>query len=349
VFSNAGSVVHLGLGMAVSSPPPFGSAHDAAYDGSFTPLPEQLPTEKNEMEEITIVELLKRYPGNPILKPNPLNEWEALNVFNAAVVYHNGLFHMLYRAQGVDYVSHIGYAVSADGFQWSRLDRPVLSPATEWETRGVEDPRVTRLEDAFYISYAAYSPRGVRACLARSQNLITWERMGVALPDEDNKDHVLFPEKIGGRYAMLHRRPPDIWLAYSDDLLHWTDHQIIIRPRPNTWEHKKVGAAGPPIKTAQGWLLIYHAVDERHVYRLGAVLLDMDDPSKVLARPEDFILEPQETWEYKGDVPNVVFSCGAVLLGDKLYVYYGGADRVMAVATCSRAEIMEFLEAARRK
>jgi len=291
------------------------------------------------------MELLKRYPGNPILRPEPAHDWEALNVFNAGVICHNGLFHMLYRAQGVDYVSHIGYAVSEDGFHWSRLDRPVLSPATEWETRGVEDPRVVELDGVFYMTYTGYSPLGIRAHLARSQNFITWERMGIVLPDEDNKDHVLFPEKIEGRYAMLHRRPPDIWLAYSDDLMHWTDHQIIMRPRSDTWEHEKVGAAGPPIKTDQGWLSIYHAVDEHSFYRLGVALLDLADPSIILARPEDFILEPRETWEHKGDVPHVVFSCANVVVGDELYVYYGGADRVMAVASCTMAEMMQFLVA----
>lgn len=288
---------------------------------------------------------LQRYPGNPVLMPNPQHAWEALNVFNAAVVRHNGLFHMLYRAQGVDYVSHIGYAVSEDGFRWARLDRPVMSPACEWEARGVEDPRVTRIGDTFYMCYTGYSFHGTRACLARSRNLITWERMGVILPNENNKDHVLFPEKVGGRYALLHRRPPDIWLAYSEDLVHWTDHQIIMRPRPDTWEHLKIGAGGPPVKTKSGWLLIYHAVDRYGVYRLGAALLDLDNPAVVLSRPETFILEPRETWEQKGDVPNVVFTCATVVVDETLYVYYGGADRVMALATCSLSEIMDFLQA----
>ncbi len=286
---------------------------------------------------------LQRYKGNPILKPNPLRDWEALNVFNAAAVHHNGLFHLLYRAQGVDYVSHIGYAVSEDGFHWSRLDNPVLSPATEFETRGVEDPRITRIGDTFYMVYAGYSVCGTRVSLAASKNLVAWERRGVMLPDEDNKDAALFPEKIGGRYCLLHRRPPDIWLCYSDDLLHWTDHQVIMRPRPNTWEHEKVGIAGPPIKTEQGWLLIYHAVDQNSVYRLGVAMLDANDPSVVLHRREDFILEPRESWEKKGDVPKVVFSCGQVVNDETLYVYYGGADRVMAVATCHMADMMAFV------
>ncbi len=287
---------------------------------------------------------LQRYEGNPILLPNPFHRWESLNVFNAAVVHHNGLFHMLYRAQGPDYVSHIGYAVSEDGFRWARLDRPVLSPKDPWEVRGVEDPRVTRIGDAFYMTYTGYSPQGTRACLARSVNLIAWERLGVLLPDEDNKDHVLFPERIRGRYALLHRRPPDIWLAYSDDLLHWTDHRPILRPRPGSWESLKIGAGGPPLRTEKGWLLIYHGVDENRVYRLGAALLALEDPSRVLARLPDPILEPRETWEVKGDVPNVVFACGNVVVDGTLYVFYGGADRVMAVATCPLEELLDRLD-----
>ncbi len=287
---------------------------------------------------------LQRYPHNPILLPNPVHAWEALNVFNAAVVYHNGLFHMLYRAQGLDYVSHIGYAVSEDGFHWSRLDRPVLSPREPWEARGVEDPRITHLDGVFYMTYTGYSARGTRAAMARSTNLITWERMGIILPNENNKDHTLFPEKINGRYALLHRRPPDIWLAYSDDLVHWTDHRIIMRPRPGTWEHLKIGAGGPPIKTPVGWLIVYHAVDARHVYRLGAALLDLEDPSLVRHRSPEPILEPEETWEVKGDVPNVVFACANVVVDGTLYVYYGGADRVMAVATCPLDDLLAYLQ-----
>ncbi len=286
---------------------------------------------------------LHRHPKNPILLPRPTVPWEALNVFNAAVIHHNGLFHMLYRAQGVDYISSIGYAISEDGVHWSRLDEPVFRPQEPWEARGVEDPRVTYLEGTFYMAYTGYSPQGTRAALARSTNLITWERLGVVLPDENNKDHVLFPEKIQGRYAMLHRRPPDIWLAFSDDLKHWTDHTIILRPRPGTWEHLKIGAGAPPIRTEYGWLLIYHAVDEHRVYRLGAALLDLHDPTRVLARLPEPILEPREPWEIKGDVPNVVFTCAAVVRGDDLYVYYGGADRVMGLATGSLSELLEAL------
>ena len=284
----------------------------------------------------------ERYPGNPVLCPNPLNAWEALNVFNAAVVQHNGLFHMLCRAQGVEYKSSIGYAVSLDGFDWSRLDKPVMRPGAKFETRGVEDPRITQIDGTFYMTYTGYSVHGTRASIARSVNLINWERTGVALPDEDNKDHALFPEKTGGRYCMFHRREPDIWLAHSDDLLHWSDHQRVFGPRPG-WESVKVGLSGPPLKTEQGWLIVYHGVDDERFYRQGVALLGLGDPTRVLSRPADFVLEPREPWEHLGDVPHVVFSCATLQVGDELWIYYGGADRVIAQASCPMDEVMAFL------
>lgn len=287
------------------------------------------------------MELLTRHPANPVLLPNPFNAWESLNVFNAGVVHHNGLFHMLYRAQGRDYVSHIGYAISEDGAAWSRLDRPVLSPANEWEARGVEDPRVTCIDGRFYMTYTAYSPLGVRTCLAVSDNLIAWRRLGVMLPDETNKDTAIFPEKVGGRYCLMHRREPEIWIAYTDCLEtnRWTDHAMVMGPVPETWEHQKIGAAGVPTRIDEGWLLIYHAVDADNVYRLGVALLDAENPARVLARHPQPILEPTEPWEKKGDVPNVVFSCAHVVKDDTVYVYYGGADRVMGLATRSLSDL----------
>jgi predicted GH43/DUF377 family glycosyl hydrolase len=285
----------------------------------------------------------ERYTGNPVLCPNPLNAWEALNVFNAAVVQYNGLFHMLYRAQGVSRKSSIGYAVSKDGLEWSRLDRPVMGPGLPSETRGVEDPRVTQIDGVFYMTYTGYSVQGTRASLARSGNLIDWQRLGVVLPGEDNKDHALFPGQIGGRYCMFHRRVPDIWIAYSDDLLHWVDHQRVFGPRAG-WEASKVGISGPPLKTEQGWLLVYHGVDDRLVYRQGVALLDLEEPTRVLSRPASHVLEPREPWELVGDVPNVVFSCATLQVDDELWIYYGGADRVIGQASCSMDEVMSFLE-----
>jgi predicted GH43/DUF377 family glycosyl hydrolase len=170
--------------------------------------------------------------------------------------------------------------------------------------------------------------------------------MGFPLPGELNKDAALFPEKIRGRYCMLHRREPDIWLAYSDDLLHWDDHQVVMRPRPGAWDAVKIGANGPPLKTDAGWLFLYHGFAEDKAYKLGVALLDAADPTVVLKRQWEPILEPGEEWERYGDTPNVVFSCGQVMTEDALYVYYGGADTVIGLATCSRAEVMEFVHGA---
>jgi predicted GH43/DUF377 family glycosyl hydrolase len=286
----------------------------------------------------------ERYRGNPILLPNPAHEWESLNVFNAAVVRHVGLYHMLYRAQGRDYRSSIGYAVSVDGLDWARLDKPVLRSGATYETRGVEDPRIVSLNGTFYMTYTGYSVYGTRASLARSTNLIDWERVGVVLPDEDNKDHALFPAKIGERYCMLHRREPDIWLAYSNDLCHWTDHQQVFGPRAG-WESLKVGISGPPIRMPEGWLLVYHGVDDALYYRQGVALLDLHDPTRVLSRPAEWVLEPREPWEHLGDVPHVVFSCATLRVGDELWIYYGGADRAIGQASCPMDDVMAYLEA----
>ncbi len=287
---------------------------------------------------------LTRHPANPILKPNPLNPWEALNVFNCGVVHHRDLFHMFYRAQGVDYVSAIGYAVSADGVHFNRLQEPVLTPGDEWETRGVEDPRITHLEDEgrFVMAYTAYSPLGITPMFAESTNLVTWRRLGALVKGEDNKDHVLFPRQIGGRYVSFHRRPPAIWIAYSDDLQSWGDFAEVMGPRPELWDSKRVGSGGVPIETEHGWLVIYHAYDFDHVYRFGVCLLDLDDPTRVIARPEPFIMEPEETWELKGDVPNVIFSAANPVVDGTVYVYYGGADRLIGLATAPLDDLLAF-------
>lgn len=279
----------------------------------------------------------------PVLVPNPENPWEALNVFNPSVVVYNGLFHMHYRAQGHNYVSRIGYAVSTDGMNWNRMQEPVLSPSSEADARGVEDPRVTELEGRFYMAYTAFDrdspfpavgtpPTGITPMYAVSDNLITWETIGPVVRGEDNKDHALFPQKVGGRFVTFHRRPPSVWLAFGDDMSSWTDHKEILSPRPGLWDGKRIGAGGPPILTDEGWLMIYHGYNDEHVYRMGVALLAKDDPTKVLKRPEEFVLEPQTAWELRGDVPNVVFGTANPVVDGTVYLYYGGADRVVGLA-----------------
>jgi len=288
---------------------------------------------------------LVRHPQSPVLYPNPLHRWESMNVFNAAVIEHNGLFHMHYRAQGVDFVSRIGYAVSEDGLTWNRMENPVFSPHNGREDyRGLEDPRVTPLDGRFYMCYTAYGENGNYPMIAVSDNLITWEDVA-PLELTENKDHVLFPEKINGRYAILHRRRPHIWIAYSDDLINWTDHTIIMSPREDGhagWDSKSIGANGVPIKTEYGWLLFYHGYSVEQIYRQSIALLDLNDPAKVLHRPTTHIMEPTETWEIRGDVPNVIFSCTNIVVGDELRFYYAGADRMVGLATAPISDVINF-------
>ena len=263
---------------------------------------------------------------------------------------------MHYRAQGMDWISRIGYAVSMDGVHWNRLREPVLKPEFDYESRGVEDPRVTQIDKTFYMAYTAYGPYrqgeeiaggNILPMIARSENLITWERLGPIVRGEDNKDHALFPRKFNGRYLALHRRRPFIWVAFSDDLLSWPaeDMTRVLGPREdNWWDNLSVGGNGVPIETEHGWLLFYHAYDQNHTYRIGVALLDQADPRMVLRRPTQPILWPEELWEIKGEVPNVVFSNANIVVGDTVYVYYGGADHVIGLATCKLRDLLDFVQ-----
>jgi predicted GH43/DUF377 family glycosyl hydrolase len=288
---------------------------------------------------------LKRHPANPLFSPVSYHHWESKFVFNPAVIYDGELFHMLYRAQGEDMVSRLGYAVSTDGIHWNRMDKPVFSPKTQYELYGVEDPRITKLENHYYVTYTAYSPKGIYVSLARTKNFYIYERFGIILPESPNKDAALFPEKINGKYVLIHRIEPDIWLAFSDDLKNWEDYVSIAGPRNGYWDNLKIGAGAPPIKTEYGWLLLYHGVENtpRPTYRLGFMLLDLNDPRKVIKRSEEPILEPEEEWEIFGGVPNVVFSDSFVDYKDKYLVHYGAADNYIALAYIEKEEVMKWV------
>ncbi|HVL26366.1 MAG TPA: hypothetical protein VM450_19915 [Thermomicrobiales bacterium] len=286
---------------------------------------------------------LTRHPANPILTPTPDHPWEARNVFNCGVINHDGKIVLIYRGQGTaNDVSHLGYAESTDGVHFDRLPEPVFSPADPAEVNGVEDPRLTPLDGRIQMLYTAWSPEAIQVARASTTDFRTWERHGIVFPGPDNKDAALFPEQVGGRYAAFHRIPPSIWLAFSDDLATWGDYKEIMRPREGCFDSLKLGAGGPPILTERGWLVIYHGVDHDLVYRLGVALLDRDDPTRVLNWPKEPVLEPEEPWELVGDVPNVVFTCGTAELGDDYLIYYGGADRVIALATANKRDLLDF-------
>jgi predicted GH43/DUF377 family glycosyl hydrolase len=286
---------------------------------------------------------LTRYAGNPILKAEPANPWEAHSVFNAAAVLKNGKVHLFYRAcdrpNHERYVSSIGLATSDDGFRFQRGPGPAYAGRDPSETRGVEDPRITLLEGKYRMLYTAWDGRHPRVALAESRDLLCWTRYGILLPHLDNKDSALFSEKIGGRYCLIHREPPNMWLAWSDDGYHWGEFEILAKPRPDTWEHQKIGLSGPPVHIPEGWLVVYHGVDQKSVYRQSLMLLDANDPRRILRQHLEPILQPEADYELYGDVKNVVFSCGHVIKDDSFFLYYGGADTVMAVATCPMADI----------
>ncbi len=292
---------------------------------------------------------LVRIGNDPILRPIPEHEWEQAAVFNPAVIYDNNKYHMIYRATNIgghdrygNYMNSFGYATSEDLLHWQRLDQPVMHNNVPQELRGPEDPRIVKINDQYYMIYVGFSGRftgDFRISLAISHDLIHWERSGFLL-DEENKDATLFPEKINGEFALLHRRMPDIWLCTSKDLHHFQEHTIIMKTIPDSWEEEKIGAAGPPVRHPDGWLLFYHAVDNEQVYRLGVALLDANNPGKVLARHRYPILEPELKWEREGFVANVVFSCATVERDDRYVIIYGAADTVIGAAYILKKDIV---------
>ncbi|MCL5746862.1 MAG: hypothetical protein M1277_01090 [Patescibacteria group bacterium] len=318
---------------------------------------------------------LNRSEENPIIVPKSRNSWEAFNTFNPAAIYEDGKVHILYRAQGHDYVSVIGYATSGDGIHIKeRLDQPIYSPRESFEWVGTtkpseisykyvsgggyggcEDPRITKINNRFYLTYVAFdgiNPPRIALTSITSEDFLTrrwlWERpVLISPPGVVDKSAVIFPEKINGKYVIMHRIYPDILIDFVDSLefdgTHWLNGQYKISPRPDKWDSRKIGAGAPPIKTKYGWLLLYQSVGEQDSgrYKIGAMLLDIKDPTKVLYRSQSPILEPEASYENNGFKQGVIYPCGAVVIGKTLYMYYGGADSYVCVAT---ANIDKFLD-----
>lgn len=255
--------------------------------------------------------------------------------------------HIDYLAQ----MSHLRVARSSDGVRFEVEPHPAVSPQVALEEYGVEDPRATYLDGEWHVTYVSASRLGITTSRLTTSDFRSFERHGVMfLPD--HKDVVLFPEKVGGRYVALTRPMPQsfarvfgIWIAFSDDLRAWGDHQPLALPRPHRWDELRTGAGTVPFRTAKGWLQLYHGVDRDSRYAMGALLLDEFDPRRVLARSPQPILAPTEPYERKGLFPETVFACGHVALGDgRLRMYYGAADSLMAAADFSVDEILASLE-----
>ncbi len=299
---------------------------------------------------------LKRFEGNPILKPIRTHPWEKF-VYNPAAILLEDKIHIIYRAMGKDKVSRFGYASTKDGFHIDeRLDKPIFvpngkfeEPAVKFRNSGVEDPRIVRIGKRIYMTYAAMNGRVSHISVASIdvQDFLNkkwkWKRHNILFPSNDNRNGTFFPQKINNKFVLYLRFDPNILLSYSKDLKNWTVPKIVMRPRKGRWDSLKIGIGTPPILTEKGWLLIYHGVEQKkngRIYRVGLALADLKNPEKILYRSKEPVFEPVKDYEKIGQVNNVVFPCGSIILGKKLFIYYGGADSVVCVAT---ANISKFL------
>lgn len=248
-------------------------------------------------------------------------------------------------------ISHLRLATCAEGRRFTVADRPTFLPEAPEEVYGVEDPRIAQIDGWYYFNYSAISPRGVCTSLARTKDFKSFDRLGIIF-GPDNKDIAIFPETIAGRHYAFHRPStkhlgvPALWLASSDNLRDWGRHKFVMGPRPGMWDSERVGCGAEPIKTEKGWLQIYHGSDHDVRYCAGAVLLDLDQPWKVIRRCDAPLLEPAEPYETDGIVPNIIFSNGLVNHGNgQVDLYYGGGDTVTCGARMDVNAVLEWLGA----
>lgn len=246
-------------------------------------------------------------------------------------------------------ISHLRIARSSDGVHFTVDAAPWLSPTSQFEAFGVEDGRITAIDGLYYVNYSAVSEHGIATGLVSTRDFSAFERRGIIFPPS-NRDVVIFPERINGLYTAYHRPMPgefgkfSIWLATSPDLIHWGGHQVVLESGGDGWESGRVGGGAPPLWTPRGWLSIYHAADWDNVYCLGAFLTPHDDPARIIARSKTPLFRPEAPYERTGFFGNVVFSCGALIEGDTLRLYYGAADDTMSLAEASVADVLDSLE-----
>ena len=319
---------------------------------------------------------LRKHLANPIIKPRTHNSWEAFTTLNPAAAYINDKVHILYRAQGFDYISKFGYAVSSDGLKIdSRLNYPVYNPSAKFETNntgsadprlmsaggygGCEDPRITLLDKRVYMVYVAFDGwTNLRLALTSIEvddflsQRWNWEKpVLISPPHVIDKSGCLLPEKIKGKYVFFHRIYPDILIDFVDNLNFkgknkWLTGEHKIKTRLGMWDSRKIGVGAPPLRTIDGWLLIYYGVNEQDAskYHIGAMLLDLSDPTKVLYRTNKPILSPSEDYEINGFKPGIAYPCGAAIIKDNLFVYYGAADSTVCVAQTNLKRFLKDLK-----
>ncbi len=287
----------------------------------------------------------RRYEKNPILTrddvPYPCN-----TVFNAAACKMGEEYILLLRVEDLSGCSHLTLARSRDGYHFTVDEKPWIQPSTDptfevYERYGIEDPRITLIEDTYYITYTAFGPHGPRVGIGRTRDFVHFERLAL-VTEVANKDAALFPTPFNGLYAMLdrpggfeHGSTGAIWIQYSPDFIFWGRARVVLSPRPG-WGAAKLGISTPPVRTEAGWLTLYHGVRDTaggRLYRIGALLLDLENPERVIGYTPHFVFGPEEIYERTGDVPNVVFPCGLIVEPDGwVKMYYGAADTCIALA-----------------
>ena len=306
---------------------------------------------EGEAESAAVYRVLpkaQRLPAEPILTPRQGNKywWEKRGTFNPGVALYRDKIILLYRAYDEFRISRLGLAKSRDGIHFRRYSLPVVDtdPTDMDERLGIEDPRITKIDGTYYIIHTAasyhrvgtvsdisgvmdYIPWRVRVAMHSTRDFKHFVHHDVILPEIPAKNGCLLPEKINGAFGLYYRQRNELKLSFTHDFVTWFDTQTITWPVPQEWQSGKFGLGSQPIICEQGYLLVYHAVDQLRHYRLGLMLLDRHDPTRLLWYSSS-ILEPEMLWEKEGYVPNVVYSCGAIVQKDELWIYYGAADCV---------------------
>jgi len=297
--------------------------------------------------------VFKRYKGNPIVTAKAVPT--ANSIHNSAVVKFGKEYRGVFRIDGQDMYFRLHVGESKDGINWKIDPNPIKMKKDnpELEQRPYSyDPRVTQIGDTYYVTWCNAGDHGPQIGLARTKDFKTFNQMEDPMPSA-NRNCVIFPRKIGGKYAMLHRPSDrghtpfgDIFYAVSPDLIHWGCHRFVMGPCGG-WQSTKIGPGPHPIETKDGWLLIYHGVwtsCNGYLYYAGGALLDIEKPWKVLYRTKDYLIAPSEPYERIGDVPNVVFPASAVVEGDTYRLYYGCADTCISMAEAKIPDIIKFIK-----
>ncbi|NGP76358.1 family 43 glycosylhydrolase [Balneolaceae bacterium YR4-1] len=284
----------------------------------------------------------QKYDKNPIITPRG-NSWESKDVFNPTAWSDGSTIYLLYRAEDSTGIgqwngtSRLGLATSTDGINFKRNEKPVLEPTEPWELPGgVEDPRVVKIEDTFYLTYTAYDGETARLAMATSPDLKSWKKLGLVFPDSGwTKSGAILPHKVNDKWWMYYG-DTNIWVAYSEDLIHWQPiEEPVLKPRKNYFDSRLVEPGPQPLMTNRGILLLYNGANENLVYETGQALFDANDPSKLIARSDSSFLKPNTQLEQEGQVPNVVFIEGLARLENTWFLYYGMGDSGIGVAFSS--------------